>query len=226
MKQMNRMKTPIKSLAFAFLATLSITAFGQDNETTTAPNNEIQTVFKTSGKASGGYGALTNKFTRIGGDFANLAGVYGGWYVNHKFLLGISAAAATNNIPVPDQYSIDPLRNMSYEYGQVGLITEYVLGSNKPVHLAFNLFSGAGFTVQYERHDWEHNDFDHHHDNHDDNWFFVAEPGVQLEVNLFKWMRFSPGVSYRAAFGSDAAGLSDSDLSNISYNATLKFGKF
>jgi hypothetical protein len=226
MKQMNLMKTPIRSLAFAFLVTLSVTAFGQDNETTTDRNNEIQTVFKTSGKASGGYGALTNKFTRIGGDFANLAGVYGGWYVNHKFLLGVSAAAATNNIPVPNQYSVDPLRNMSYEYGQVGLITEYVLGSNKPVHLAFNLFSGAGFTVQYERHNWEHNnDFDHH-DNHDENWFFVAEPGVQVEVNLFKWMRFSPGVSYRAAFGSDAPGLSDNDLSNVSYNATLKFGRF
>lgn len=223
---MNLMKTPIRSLAFAFLVVLSITAFGQDNETTTDRNNEIQTVFKTSGKATGGYGALTNKFTTIGGDFANLAGVYGGWYVNHKFLLGLSAAAATNNIPVPNKYSVDPLRNMSYEYGQFGLITEYVLGSNKPVHLAFNLFSGAGFTVQYERQNWEHNnDFDHH-DNHDENWFFVAEPGVQVEVNLFKWMRFSPGVSYRAAFGSDAVGLRDSDLSNISYNATLKFGKF
>lgn len=216
----------MKFLAIALLATLSTAAFGQDNETKPEPNNEIQTLFKTTGKASGGYGALTNKFTRIGGDYANLAGVYGGWYVNHKFLLGLSAAAATNNIPVPDRYSVDPLRNMSYEYAQFGLVTEYVLGSNKPVHLAFNLFSGAGFTVQYERHNWEHNDFDHGDNDHDENWFFVAEPGVQVEVNLFKWMRFSPGVSYRAAFGSDAPGLSDSDLSNISYNATLKFGRF
>jgi len=66
MKQMNRMKTPIKSLAFAFLATLSLTAFGQDNEPTTDRDNEIQTVFKTSGKASGGYGALTNKLGNTG----------------------------------------------------------------------------------------------------------------------------------------------------------------
>jgi hypothetical protein len=58
------------------------------------------------------------------------------------------------------------------------------------------------------------------------NWFFVAEPGIAIEVNVFKWMRFSPGVSYRAAFNSNGQGLSDSALSAMSYNMTLKFGKF
>jgi hypothetical protein len=84
--------------------------------------------------------------------------------------------------------------------------------------------------VQNDRYDWrDHDDDDFDFDDHesrDTNWFFVAEPGVQLEVNVFKWMRFSPGISYRAAFGSDGLGMKDSDISNISYNATLKFGKF
>lgn len=209
------------TLAVLFAAFLiSASTYAQEGN-----NAYIQTVFSGS-KSSGGYGALTNKFTSIGGDYANLAGVYGGWYVNHRFLLGVGAAATTNNIPVPTQFSVDPLRNMSYEYGQAGLVTEYVLGSNKTVHVAFNLFTGAGFTVQYERYSWDKTDFDHGYHNSDENWFFVAEPGVQLEVNLLKWMRFSPGISYRAAFGSDAPGLSDNALSDISYNATLKFGKF
>jgi hypothetical protein len=103
-------------------------------------------------------------------------------------------------------------------------MNEYVVASNKAVHVAFNLFTGAGVTFQYEREDW-HEDQDWDGD-HDEDWFFVVEPGVQLEVNLFKWMRFSPGISYRAVVDSDARGLSDSKLSNISYNATLKFGKF
>jgi len=188
-------------------------------------SNHVQTVFSGS-KASGGYGALNNKFTNIGGDYANLVEVYGGWYINHKFLLGIGAGATTNNIPVPLEYSVDPLRNMSYEYGQVGLVTEYVFGSNKTFHFAFNLFSGAGFTLQYERYGWHNLDYNNGDNDYDENWFFVAEPGVQVEINLLKWMRFSPGISYRAAFGSDAPGLSDNALSDISYNATLKFGKF
>lgn len=187
---------------------------------------EIQTLFRNS-HSTGGYGALTNKFTYINGEFANLCGVYGGVYLNHKFMVGISAAAVTNDIPVPQEYSAVPGLRMSYEYGQVGMINEYVIGSNKAVHLVFDLFTGAGFTFQYNRNEWDDYDYDDHDEHiHKDDWFFVIEPGVQLEVNVTKWMRFSPGVSYRFAQGSSAPGLTDSDLRNISYNATLKFGKF
>lgn len=185
---------------------------------------EIQTVFR--GKATG-YGALSNKFTRIGGDYANLAEVYGGVYLNHRFLIGVGGAASTNNIPVPAQFSVNPLEKLSYQYGQAGLVTEYALWSNRALHVVFHLFSGAGFTMQYDRYNWDDNeDWFDENDNRDENWFFVAEPGVQLEMNLLKWMRFSPGVTYRSVYGSDAEGLTDKALSDWSYNVTLKFGRF
>ena len=141
-------------------------------------------------------------------------------------MLGFGAAGVTNNIKVPLEFSVDPSRNLSYGYGQFGLMTEFVVASNKRLHVAFDLFSGAGFTLQYPRYNWQNDNNNQGDQVYDENWFFVAEPGVQLEVNLFKWMRFSPGISYRAAFGSDGAGLTDNSLSNVSYNATLKFGKF
>jgi len=105
------------------------------------------------------------------------------------------------------------------------LMTEYVIGSNKSIHLAFQFFGGTGFTLQYQRYGWQDGDWN---DNptYDHNWFLVAEPGVKVEMNLLKWFRFSPGISYRTAFGSDAKGLSDRDLSGMSVNLTLKFGKF
>jgi hypothetical protein len=194
--------------------------------------DEVQTVFKSGGRVTG-YGALTNKFTSIRGKYANLAGVYGGVYLNRRLFLGLGGAASTNDIAVPAEYSAIPDADLTYQYGQFGLVTEYALNSNKVFHVTFSLFSGAGFTLQYDRHDWDDwdhdDDFDDHwdrDDSHDENWFTVIEPGVQVEMNVFKWMRFSPGVSYRAAFGSDGKGLSDSDLSDISYNVTLKFGKF
>jgi hypothetical protein len=186
---------------------------------------EIQTVFKNS-HATGGYGAITNKFTYIGGDFANMVGVYGGVYLNHRFMIGLGAMAVTNDIRVPEEYSALPGTPMSYEYGQVGMVNEYMFGSNKAFHVGFSLFTGAGFTLQYQRHDdWEEFD-DSDHEIYDTNWFFVAEPGLQVEVNLTRWMRFSPGVSYRFAYGSDAEGLTDRDLRDINYNVSLKFGKF
>lgn len=188
----------------------------------------MKTLFSSGHHASGGYGAISNKFTKINGHFANLAEVYGGWYVNHRFLLGVSGAAVTNNIPVAEEYSTQPGMNMSYEYGQCGLMTEYTLGSSKAVHLSLELFNGAGFTVQYYRpHYSDDSGWDNVNDRaHDTNWFFVTEPGVKLEMNVFRWMRFSPGVSYRAAFGSQGKGLSDSALSNANINMTLKFGRF
>jgi len=219
------MKNQVKTIAlFAFIL-ISVSVGAQDNEKSN--DYYVQSLFKGGKRASGGYGAITNKFTSIGGDYANLVGVYGGWYINHSFLLGVGAAGLTNDLPVPFEHRIDPLKDLSYMYGQVGMVTEYVIASNKTFHVAFNLFSGAGFTLQYERQNWHDDDHEFDWDeNRDEDWFFVAEPGVQVEINVFKWMRFSPGVSYRAAFASDARGLSDSALSDISYNATLKFGKF
>jgi hypothetical protein len=221
------MKRQLKTIVLICGVLLSTTLLAQEREP--KETNNIETVFKGGTHSIRAYGALTNKFTTLGGEYANLVGAYGGVYINHKFMIGVGAAALTNNLEVPLQYSADPLRNMSYEYGQVGLVTEYVLGSNKAFHVAFHLFSGAGFTLQHERDSWRHHDDDFDFDDddvQDENWFFVAEPGVQFEINVFKWMRFSPGISYRAAFGSDGLGMKDSDISNISYNATLKFGRF
>jgi hypothetical protein len=177
-------------------------------------------------RASGGYGAVTHKFTSINGHHANMTEFYGGWYINHKFMLGFAAAAVTSNIPVLPEFNAVPGTPLSYEYGQVGLMTEYVIGSEKAIHLAFQLFTGAGFTAQYDRHRLNDDFGDHSDETYDEDFFFVAEPGVKIEMNVFKWMRFSPGVSYRAAFNSSAMGLSDNAISSVSYNLTLKFGKF
>jgi hypothetical protein len=206
-------------ILFMLLFSASL-CFGQDYQ--------INTLFRGGHHASGGYGALTNKFTRIKGEYANMAQVYGGWYINHRFLLGISVAAVTNNIPVAPEFSTLPGVDMSYQYGQFGLMTEYTLWSHKAVHLSFHVMNGAGFTVQYMRHAWDEDDhWDQYEDYpHDSNWFFVTEPGVSVEINLLRWLRFSPGISYRAAFGSEAQGLHDDDLSGASLDLTLKFGKF
>jgi hypothetical protein len=189
---------------------------------------EMQTVFKGQGiQRSGGYAAISNKFTTINGDYANIAEIYGGWFVNSKFLIGLSASGSTNYIPVPYAFSEKPGKKMTYQYGQAGLMTEYVFASNRRIHLVGNLTTGAGFIMQYNRNNWD--DFDHWDDRDDEedpNCFFVMEPGVQVEFNILKWMRFAPGVSFRKTFGASSDGLSDSDLSNVSYNLTLKFGRF
>lgn len=218
------MKSSFTLSVVTVLILAAFTAVAQDTPDASEP---IETVFKGSRLKSGGYGALTNAFTTIRGEYANMVGIYGGWFINQRFLLGVGGAAVTNDIRVPEQFSASPGERMSYEYGQFGLVTEYVLNSNKLFHLNFTMLTGAGFTVQYIRDSWDDDYFDKHRDyEHDENFFVVVEPGIQAEVNLLRWLRFSPGISYRKTFGSDGMGMRDSDLSNISYNVTLKLGKF
>ena len=209
------MKNRFTKLTLTWLVLFSGVVHAQENET----------IFRKSPiKRSGGYVAISNKFTSINGEFANMPGIYGGWFINRKLMLGVGVAATTNYIPVPSSFSNFPGDKMTYQYGQFGLMTEYVVASTRKVHLAVNLLTGSGFTMQYDRRDFDDWDFDDYEE--DPNFFFLMEPGVQVEFNLLKWMRFSPGVSYRRAFGSNSNGLSDSDLSNMSYNLTLKFGFF
>jgi len=192
-------------------------------------SQEVRSLFSGGVKSSGGYGALTNKFTKINGDYANLAGMYAGWYINHKLMLGVAGAAVTNHIPVPEKFNTQPGIKMSYEYAQFGLMTEYVWGSNRIIHLGFQLFSGAALNTQYERYNWhdENDEDDWDMSEKRTDWFFVSEPGINIEINVFKWMRFCPGVSYRLAVGDGLeSGLKGSDLSGTTLNASLKFGKF
>jgi len=191
--------------------------------------HEIKTIFRDNRPhASGAFGALSNKFSTIKGEPANIVEIYGGWYVNHRFLLGVGAAASTNNIVVPIEFRTEPTRRMSYEYGQVGLMTEYIVASDRSLHIGFQMFAGAGFTLQYDRdqHKSENENDEIRDYDHDTNWFTVAEPGVKVEMNIFRWMRFAPGISYRLAHGSNGKGMSDDDINGTSINLTLKFGKF
>lgn len=186
--------------------------------------SEIHTIFKSSRVT--GYGAITNKFTSIGGDYANMVGAYGGVFIDRKVMIGVGAFSTTNKIVVPAEFSSIPGTEMSYGYVQTGLMTEYVLASNKPVHLVLSMFAGAGFSYQYEHWSDPNYDWNQTHGVYDQNWSFILEPGAQVEINLFRWMRLSPGISYRRSYNSDSLGLSTADLSDWSYNVTLKFGKF
>jgi hypothetical protein len=210
---------------FLLILSLSTASVAQDY----TQDYHIKTIFNNRGPhASGGFGAMTNKFTTINGDFANIVELYGGWYINHRWLVGLEGAASTNDIPVPSVHSTNPGYKMSYEYGQCGLMTEYVFGSDKAVHVALQLFAGAGFTLQYQRPDWRNEDYWNNvpEYEHDENWFYVAEPGVKVEVNVFRWLRFCPGISYRKAYKSGGRGLTDNDISGTSINLTLKLGRF
>lgn len=116
---------------------------------------------------------------------------------------------------------------MYFDMGYGGLILEPVLFTRKMIHLTIPVLlggGGVGFRQGYDPYDpqWEDIDWD----NYNGDAFFIAEPGLNLELNLFKWMRFHAGASYRFAtdgyFGSSLSG----QLSGWSANFGLKLGWF
>lgn len=212
------MKTQVQ-LIFGAILLLLATSLAKAQST-----GDVRTIFRSG--PSGGYGVISNKFTSIYGSYANMPEVYGGWFINKKFLLGIGGGATTNYIPVPVEESIAPYKRMSYLYGQAGLVNEFVIASNGAIHPVLHWFNGAGFSLQYERPEWdEWEDTSYTEEADDLQWFYITEPSIQIELNLFRWMRVSPGISYRFAYDNKTRTI-NKDVSGPSASIALKFGKF
>jgi hypothetical protein len=195
---------------------------------------EIKTLF---GSVTGGYGAITNKFTRLGGvtagDPANMLEVHGGVMVSHSLMVGVSLGALTSNFPA-DFRSVTPTSRISYRVGHIGLMVEYTLWSHRVIHLSFQFMNGAGFAKYYERapKPYQYDPYSNF-DNYEGysptyaQWFLVTEPGVKVEINITKWFRLCPGASYRAAYmANQVSDMRNEGLSDLSINLTTKFGKF
>ena len=175
----------------------------------------------------GGFGGPDWKMTKIYGDMGLMVGGKGGWIIDHKMFIGGGGYGLVNEIPAPvaDRY-------LNFGYG--GVVVGGIIGSDKVVHACVSALIGGG-GVNYRKH-WEdmngHWDDDiYYYDDSDPDFisndnFFVIEPGVDLELNVAKFMRITFGVSYRIVNGLEGKDLENSDLSGVSANIMLKFGKF
>lgn len=189
---------------------------------------EMKTLFGNSGiRSNGGYGALTTGYSNIDNRDAILIGGRGAWLINHKLGIGLSGTGFLTSSKE------DAVLNDRYQLagGYGGLFLEFIMNPNSPVHVSFPLTIGAG-GVAYVRREYGFNsDFDAL--EHDSEAFFMVEPGVEVELNLVKFMRIAFGASYRYTsevkldYASNNAPIVGTDaLRGFSGGITLKFGKF
>jgi hypothetical protein len=177
---------------------------------------------------SGGFGGPVVKFTQIKDEFGVLVGGYGGWLINHTFLIGGGGYGLVNNIKAsPEAQIFDYViggRPLYVKMGYGGVVLEYINNSNSLVHFAFSTLIGGG-AVSYNEKDnddwnWD-DDYTRPHDA-----FFVVEPELKAELNISSFCRLNVGGSYRFITGVNITGLKNSDISGPSANITFKFGKF
>lgn len=167
-----------------------------------------------------GYGALSTIFTEFNDEFAVFTGGYAGWYMNHKFMIGVGGYGMVTNHygTVNSETSTTP---KEYRMGYGGLVTEYTWHSDRLIHITTSTIIGIGqVTDGYDyingSKTWENTS----------DVVFVSHTSLNAELNVTSWFRFGIGAGYRNVLGSDTEGMDDKDLSAFSGNVTLKFGGF
>lgn len=156
----------LSALVILVLMTAS-SAFAQDETKTEALVDDLDNGYMV---------ALETKLSEVNGRFANFLGVYGGWLIGHKFLLGGGLYGKTTGI-----------HHMQMGYG--GLVLEYYFNPNKLVNFSVKGLIGGGSAS------WRW-----------DDPFFVAEPEGKVTLNVTEWFRLGVGGGYRfvrASYNND-----------------------
>ncbi len=211
----------IASIAFYFLPLFSQEYRGSEGNYRERPR-EVKTIFGPN-VGNGGYGALSLGYTLIDGRNAILTGGRGEWIVGHGLGLGIGGFGFIND---PEFNATDNLYyNLSGGYG--GFIMEPILMGRWPVHISLPVLLGAGAVARASFSE----DFLAQMDPYDAyleeaTLFLVAEPGVELEINLLRWMRMAFFGNYRFTTKLLMIDVNEAALVGWSAGVTLKVGIF
>ena len=165
----------------------------------------------------GGFGGPAVKFTEIADQFGVLVGGRGGWIINHSLVLGGGGYGLANTY---DFELIQDGRERHLALGYGGLEIEYVNRWRDVAHFTAGILIGGGGASWYDRHrgDWGIEDTN--------DAFFIAEPALNLELNVIHFFRVAIGGSYRFVEDLDLVGLGNADLRGAAGSLTFKFGEF
>ena len=209
------------------LMALSFSAFAQEKEVEKeVEKSEFKTIFgnKDGSRHNGGYGGISTGYSQIGGRDAILIGGHGAYLINGKFGIGISGTGFMTD----KTYDQDLGANFILAGGYGGLRLEYIINPDSPVNVSIPVVIGGG-GISYTR---TNNDFSYYN-SLDEEAFFLFEPGIEIQLNVVKFMRMSFGASYR--FSSEVASdyldnvvdlIPNDPISGFTGTISFKFGKF
>lgn len=209
-----------KTLAVILLSLIVGYGFAQDN------SEEMQTLFGDNPISYGGYGGPRFAFSEFNGQDIWLVGGRGGAIINHSFVIGGAGYGIVNSprfSNIEHDGTTYPVAYLEGGYG--GMHLEYILMPNKLVHLSFPVLIGAGGLL-YSETSAAASGGNYNESIIVNSAFFVVEPGVELELNIVRFMRISAGVSYRYAHKLDLPNTPASAFNSLSGTIALKFGKF
>lgn len=245
-----------------FLISIStLTAWAQ-TPTEEKPKEETQTLLGNLNKKAstrinylGAYFAPEIQYGSIAGSFTPISGMSAMFLVNKKLALGMAAYETASDNFTPTSLGSSKILNMNAQYG--GFKLEFTPKPNSVIHVSFPLLIGGGMAnidsvYAVGKNDKYENNFgfgggrnedDHgerfrdnegrNYDGDNENVFFMVQPGIKLEANLFKMGKVFIGANYRIASGNSTLTATNpilipksSQLSGLGVNFGMKLGVF
>ncbi len=212
------------------LIVLSSIAYGQqvlEEQDGIEEQREVQTLFGGK-KGFGGYLGLNLKMAEINDQEALMTGGELCFVINRSFNIGFEGYGLVTEVR-SDNLGFD-LDRLYIQMGYGGLHLEPVIASESLIHVTLPILLGAGGIAETTRPLWEEEngnvivDFDHHY--HESDYFFLAEPGVNLELNVFRFVRLTGGASYRFTTDFDLGVMDRDDITGWNANIGMRIGWF
>lgn len=224
----------------AICSSLVATAQNIDNvadSTAPAKTRTLWSAVSPSIKTLGIYVSPEFQYVGAVGAYAPAAGLSGMFVINQRLAVGLSASHSRSFTPTELNN-----KGLHMNYGLGGAQLEYTIAPHSLVHLSIPLVLGAGMArVDSLRGGRRFDDLNQQPD-HDpakrfdrNNPFFVIQPGLRVEANLFRFAKLYVGANYRVVAGgsnvsypsgSTVSTLSNSQLSGLNFNVGLKLGLF
>jgi hypothetical protein len=190
------MNMSIRLIAFLFVG---FTSFGQETliKIKKDTSSSMKTLFKPAKLQSIGLSFQSQVLFGKGGPERGM-GVQ--LHLNNKLSLGIASFHSNPRNDDPNRYSDEPRRRFT------AFTMEATPMANKVFHLSFPLAIGRiqeeSPIINYSSSYMPQPGPGYRHDRRGPNTLGV-QPGINLEVNLFKYVKVFGGANYRFAFGEE-----------------------
>jgi hypothetical protein len=186
--------------------------------------DDIKTLFhKGRGGSIGGYGELSILYNQIDNRDAFVFGARAGVLMGHMMTVGLCGSGFFND----PQYYSGITEKISIAGGYGGLFFEPILLPRFPVHVAIPVTIGVGGVAFARMYDYD--EYDDYYPEESDA-YLVIEPGIEVELNITKFFRFSIGGYYRYTTDVDmmigTQSVPTDILQGFSGGINFKFGKF